>query len=487
MVPLVLVLFVMVSCSRAQDFSSLLAQGQEGGLSLEQVVSALRQRGMLDQVDPNLLRRIESRLGTSLINEIEESEETGGSHLAVAHLQATSQHQQQARQRHKNLFGTRPTKRPTRPGRRIENRRNQLSSGGECQALKTENRLLKQQLVKKSQEDQAPTTAIDVLKQLQEQGHFPEEGRSQEAGAAPLEQLLGRSQENSPAPLEQLLAESSNQERGGRLALVDGREISSILITPTPTLSTIFNTVSFVTTVTKNITQLLHLNFAGRRIPTEIVSQSVVVSTSSSVESSTIEITPTPTWQTIVVTPTVTQPPPPPPTPTVDYTALLQKKETERLQLLARIQSLQSQGVRLPPTFGGTRAQVVEIPEKLESFSSLQQYLEQVRQQKAGGEILALPLVALEPSPSLPTTSISTIFMSGSRPGEYSTSLMTITLTPEARARRRREAVEPGTLLVTAAPYINHQVELEGSFLSPSPPLCPSAVTVTVTEQFCQP
>jgi len=284
---------------------------------------------------------------------------------------------------------------------------------------------------------------------------------------------------------KQLLAESSNQERGGRLALVDGREISSILITPTPTLSTIFNTVSFVTTVTKNITQLLHLNFAGRRIPTEIVSQSVVVSTSSSVESSTIEITPTPTWQTIVVTPTVTQPPPPPPTPTIDYTALLQKKETERLQLLARIQSLQSQGVRLPPTFGGTRAQVVEIPEKLESFSSLQQYLEQVRQHKAGGEILALPLVALEPS--LPTTSISTIFMSGSRPGEYSTSLMTITRTPEARARSRREAGEPGTLLVTAAPFINHQVDLEGSFLSPSPPLCPSAVTVTVTEQFCQP
>ena len=217
MVPLVVVLLVVVSSSRAQDFSSLLAQGQEGGLSLEQVVSALRQRGMLDQVDPNLLRRIESRLGTSLINEIEESEETGGSHLAVAHQQATSHrqatsHQQLARQRHKNLFGTRPTKRPTRPGRRIENRRNQLSSGGECQALKTENRLLKQQLVKKSQEDQAPTTAIDVLKQLQEQGHFPEEGRSQEAGAAPLEQLLGRSQENSPAPLEQLLAESRDRK-----------------------------------------------------------------------------------------------------------------------------------------------------------------------------------------------------------------------------------------------------------------------------------
>ena len=75
------------------------------------------------------------------------------------------------------------------------------------------------------QEDQAPITAIDVLKQLQEQGHFPEEGRSQEAGAPPLEQLLGRSQENSPAPLEQLLAESSNQERGGRVALVDGREV----------------------------------------------------------------------------------------------------------------------------------------------------------------------------------------------------------------------------------------------------------------------
>jgi hypothetical protein len=50
MVPLVLVLLVVVSCSRGQDISSLLAQGHEGGLSLEQVVSALRQRGMLDQV-----------------------------------------------------------------------------------------------------------------------------------------------------------------------------------------------------------------------------------------------------------------------------------------------------------------------------------------------------------------------------------------------------------------------------------------------------
>jgi len=447
---------------RAQDLAALLAQGQAGGLDLAQVVGALQQRGMLDQVDPNLLRRIEGQLGRNLLNEVETSQEQ----VRRPPASRLDQARERALERQRTLFGTRPSKRPTRPSR-VPSRdsRNQLY-GGECQALKTENRLLKQKLIQQSQETEKPNTAIDVLKQLQDAGHF-EEPRSFEGAA----------------PLEQLLAESSVQrERGARLQVGDQREVRSILITPTPTISTILNTISFTTTITKNITNELILNFNGRKVPTHIVEQSEVVKTSSSVVSTTIEITPTPTWQTIIVTPTATPPPPPPSPPQIDFQALLQQKEQERLALIAKIKSLQSGSSRPPAAFGGIQAEVVEIPEKLESFSSLQHYLEQVRQKKEQGENpVAAPLVAKpepSPTPKLPSTTVSTIFMSGSRPGEYSTSLVTLTLNPEP-ARHRRQA-EPAPVLATEIPQPLFEVELEGSFV-PSPSVCETATTVTVT------
>merc|ERR1719350_6446 len=420
---------------------------------------------MLDQVDPNLLRRIESQLGRNLLNEVQTSQEQARPQ-PVSRLERA---RERALERQRTLFGTRPSKRPTRPSRgpSRDYSRNQLS-GGECQALKTENRLLKQKLIQQSEEVDKPTTAIDVLKQLQDAGHY-EEPRSFDGGA----------------PLEQLLAESSVQrERGARLQVGDGVEVRSILITPTPTMSTIVNTISFTTTVTKNITNELILNFNGRKVPTHIVEQSEVVKTSSSMVSTTIEITPTPTWQTIIVTPTATPPPPPPSPPPIDFQALLQQKEQERLALIAKIKSLQSGSSRPPAAFGGIQAEVVEIPEKLESFSSLQHYLEQVRQKKeqGSGNPVAAPLVAepeLSPTPQLPSTTVSTIFMSGSRPGEYSTSLITLTLNPEP-ARHRRQA-EPAPVLATEIPEPLFEVELEGSFVMPSPSMCESATTVTVT------
>jgi len=457
-----LVLVALAVTIRAQDLAALLARGQAGGLNLQQVVGALQQRGMLDQVDPNLLRRIEGQLGRNLLNEVESSQEQ-----ARPPASRLDRARERALERQRTLFGTRPSKRPTRPSR-VPSRdsRNQLYGGGECQALKTENRLLKQKLIQQSQETEKPTTAIDVLKQLQDAGHF-EEPRSFEGGA----------------PLEQLLAESSVQrERGARLQVGDQREVRSILITPTPTISTIVNTISFTTTITKNITNELILNFNGRKVPTHIVEQSEVVKTSSSLVSTTIEITPTPTWQTIIVTPTATPPPPPPSPPQIDFQALLQQKEQERLALIAKIKSLQSGSSRPPAAFGGIQAEVVEIPEKLESFSSLQHYLEQVRQKKEqGGNPVAAPLVAKpepSPTPQLPSTTVSTIFMSGSRPGEYSTSLVTLTLNPEP-ARHRRQA-EPAPVLATEIPQPLFEVELEGSFV-PSPSVCETATTVTVT------
>merc|ERR1719278_1509275 len=418
---------------------------------------------MLDQVDPNLLRRIESQLGRNLLNEVQTSQEQ----VRPQPVSRLERARERALERQRTLFGTRPSKRPTRPSRgpSRDYSRNQLS-GGECQALKTENRLLKQKLIKPSEEVDKPTTAIDVLKQLQDAGHY-EEPRSFDGGA----------------PLEQLLAESSVQrERGARLQVGDSVEVRSILITPTPTMSTIVNTISFTTTVTKNITNELILNFNGRKVPTHIVEQSEVVKTSSSMVSTTIEITPTPTWQTIIVTPTATPPPPPPSPPPIDFQVLLQQKEQERLALIAKIKSLQSGSSHPPAAFGGIQAEVVEIPEKLESFSSLQHYLEQVRQKKEqGGNPVAAPLVAKpepSPTPKLPSTSVSTIFMSGSRPGEYSTSLVTLTLNPEP-ARHRRQA-EPAPVLATQIPEPLFEVELEGSFV-PSPSVCESATTVTVT------
>merc|ERR1719400_531965 len=416
---------------------------------------------MLDQVDPNLLRRIESQLGRNLLNEVQTSQEQ----VRPQPVSRLERARERALERQRTLFGTRPSKRPTRPSRgpSRDYSRNQLS-GGECQALKTENRLLKQKLIQQSQETEKPNTAIDVLKQLQDAGHF-EEPRSFEGGA----------------PLEQLLAESSVQrERGARLQVGDQREVRSILITPTPTISTIVNTISFMTTITKNITNELILNFNGRKVPTHIVEQSEVVKTSSSLVSTTIEITPTPTWQTIIVTPTTTPPPPPPSPPPIDFQALLQQKEQERLALIAKIKSLQSGSGRLPAAFGGVKAEVVEIPEKLESFTSLQHYLEQKEQ---AGNPVASPLVAeqpleLAPTPKLPSTSVSTIFMSGSRPGEYSTSLVTLTLNPEP-VRHRRHA-EAAPVLATEIPQPLFEVELESSFV-PSRSVCESATTVTVT------
>merc|ERR1719454_2505296 len=444
-----LVLAALAVAIRAQDFGALLAQGQAGGLDLAQVVGALQQRGMLDQVDPNLLRRIEGQLGRNLLNEVDTSQEQ----VRRPPASRLDQARERALERQRTLFGTRPSKRPTRPSR-VPSRdsRNQLYGGGECQALKTENRLLKQKLIQQSQETEKPTTAIDVLKQLQDAGHFEEPQGF-----------------DGSAPLEQLLAESSVQrERGARLQVGDQREVRSILITPTPTISTIVNTISFTTTVTKNITNELILNFNGRKVPTHIVEQSEVVKTSSSMVSTTIEITPTPTWQTIIVTPTATPPPPPPSPPPIDFQVLLQQKEQERLALIAKIKSLQSGSGRLPAAFGGVKAEVVEIPEKLESFTSLQHYLEQVREKKEqAGNPVAAPLVAeqppeLAPTPKLPSPSVSTIFMSGSRPGEYSTSLVTLTLNPEP-ARHRRNA-DPHPVLVTEIPEALLEVELEGSF-----------------------
>ena len=70
-------------------------------------------------------------------------------------------------------------------------------------------------------------------------------------------------------------------------------------------------------------------------------------------------------------------------------------------------------------------------------MEALQQYVEDLRRLRSEktATISAEPLVA-EPS-----TSISTIFMSGTKPGEFSTSLVTVTLDERVR---REASLAPG-------------------------------------------
>ena len=193
--------------------------------------------------------------------------------------------------------------------------------------------------------------------------------------------------------------------------------------------------------------------------------------------SSIVEITPTPTWQTITITPTVTQPPPPPsptPTPTVpDINLLLakQKQEQERKALLEKIQSLNQQN-NLLRSIGGVEAEVVEIPKALDSFESLQKYLGQIQNLKKQQDhsIIAEPLIAI------PSTSVSTIYLSGSIPGQYSTSLVTISLDDQGNPlERRKRQIFPSVpqpvvatqLVEVGEDFIEdkHEAEIHSSFI----------------------
>jgi hypothetical protein len=115
----------------------------------------------------------------------------------------------------------------------------------------------------------------------------------------------------------------------------------------------------------------------------------------------------------------------------------MQRQEQERKSLINKLQLLNNNRHEQPRSFGGFKAEVVEIPKTLDSFESLKKYLGNIRKLKQE----QLPTIVAEPLISIPTTSISTIYMSGSVPGQYSTSLVIITLDEEGNPldRRRRE------------------------------------------------
>ena len=129
---------------------------QRSTANLEYVMKVLEEQGRLDEVDGDLLKRIQT---TILKNKAQgNSRSRSGSERAIDVKQVLSTPRVSAldrartRQHQQQLFGARPARGQNRsplpePKRSSPfSNRNQLL-GGECQALKTENSILKQQLL----------------------------------------------------------------------------------------------------------------------------------------------------------------------------------------------------------------------------------------------------------------------------------------------------------------------------------------------------
>jgi len=181
-----------------------------------------------------------------------------------------------------------------------------------------------------------------------------------------------------------------------------------------PILSTVYDTTSFVTSTTVTLTREIDIMFRGKKIPTQILDTEVQYQTMTSTISRTIEITPTPSIRAN-------------PTPITDISqrpnALLrnQRQDKEIQQaLIDRIQRLSDPKPEEPRSITGSN--------NLRTFDSFHQYLEKIKNFKNP-----------EPLVTIPSTSVSTVFLSGSIPGEFSTSLITIT----HKLERRRRQIAP--------------------------------------------
>ena len=211
-----------------------------------------------------------------------------------------------------------------------------------------------------------------------------------------------------------------------------GELLSSFLVTPPVQTSTVFSPLTTTTVTTVTSIQEVGVFFHGRRKVLEVTETAIETRVITTTLSSSIEISPTPTWSVVTVTPSSSVLPsasPPQPNLLFDRAA-----EQEKLALLARLSSLTgSQATPALPDLPAVQAEVVEIAPPAPAFLSLQDYLGTVEGASAAELPVAAPLVALRPS-------VSTVFLSGSVPGEYSTSL--VTLEP---SRARRAALPPVT------------------------------------------
>lgn len=538
-----------LSLRRQASLPNVRPRRQDSGPNLEYVMQVLEQRGLLGKVDPTLLNRVRTVVDQQRQRKQHDVTVVTPSPPPSTPLSIL----ERARAR---LRGQSSVSRPLPSSRlakqtpaprfpHIQTKRNN-QVGGACQALKTENRLLKQLLSLKqdSQEDNSisPLTALDVVGQLQA------ESRTQE-------QLVLNP--NSPtATDEPNFIDLLNQNNNGNELEQQERQIRSILVTPTPTITTAIKTTSYETTVETNITRKIPLLHRGRQIITTIIDPTSEVISTTETLTSTRTVTPSATWSTFTITPTPTTTQPP-----ATRQPLNNLIDSHPHNLLQKLQNNNNNFDRLN-TFGGFKAKVVEIPrslpsiprqvdslsnlnldslgsgaqldgltnQRLDSFNSLQGLLSQlqlshlnIKQQPALTQLLPLlaqqqqllpsavnesPVIETVTAPTVQatesfqteataTTKTLTLYLSGSKPGEYSTRLTTVVVEPGEEAsdkRHRRDVIQPShvvpilaTSLVQSDNTPVDQLDLDSSLSSAlvDSDNCKSTVTVTVTETYC--
>jgi len=377
-------------------------------------MSVLEEQGRLDEVDEGLLHRIQLTIQQNK-GQRKVEKRVGKQSPILSKPPTTPSHSvlNLARARQQQLFGAR------RPQLAEQHSRFPFSHeaervGGQCQAFKTENAILKKQLL----------AAQTKLQQVGPVGNINQLRRNQENPVT---------LDNGEAdPLSKLFQEAKRKEEKATVDLYKVH-LSSTLITPSPTISTILDTITTVTTTTVTLTKEIGIYYHGKRIPTHILDTEVQVQTLTSTLSSTVEITPTPTWQTVTITPTATQPPPTqPPAPDIAQLLAVQSNEHENKIPRSEIQNKNPYHDTLR-SVGGVKANVVEIPKALDNVESLKKYLNHIKklQEEQVSTIQAEPLI------SLPSTTVSTMYLSGSIPGQYTTSLVTISLNNQENVPNR--------------------------------------------------
>jgi len=349
---------------------------------------------------------------------------------------------ERARSRQQQLLGVRsPNRSPNlKPTQNIPFSNKNRLLGGECQAFMTENRILKQQL--------------NAVKQELQQ----------------LERRMG-AQLEGPVRALQLL--SKIQESVTEKPYKEVVKVTSSLVSHSPVISTILETTSFLTTVTETLTRELLVNFHGKKLPTQILDVEVQVQNVTSVISSTVEITPTPTWETVTVTTTVPnlpqmfqQPQSPEQLPTPYKPQTTHKPEAPLQHPALR----QSPAPRIEDVLSKTKKGIqkllgtthIEQPRSLGTvndnlkalgtFESFQAYLQNIQALERGEKVSYLSGNSEAP----PTSSISTLYVSGSVPGQFSTILITGNpnqgTKPANRAKRQISPSRPEPVASTSVP-----------------------------------
>ena len=203
--------------------------------------------------------------------------------------------------------------------------------------------------------------------------------------------------------------------------------------------------LSFITTVTETMTRELLVNFHGKKLPTQILDTEIHVETVTSVLSSTIQITPTPSYITLTVTPTVTQPSTVPVISKINDLLAKQRQEQERKNLLNKIRSMNGLRLEEPRSVGRALAKT----EAIGTFESFQAYLQNILQFQPEENLSNFP----KTYKSIPTASISTVYISGSVPGQFSTSVITINpyedVQPSTRKKRDISPSPPVPIVAT--------------------------------------